>query len=419
MGFASGYLSNRVLFDPKIKADPNKNTCLIVIIPACNEPDLVLTLDSLAKCNKPPCGVEVIINLNTSANSTEAEILQNIKTEQDIRSWNSLNKADFQLYCISSKGDSFKTWGAGMARKVAMDEALSRFNKLNRKEGVIVSLDADCTVSDNYLSSLYSLFFDSKTVNACSIYFEHPLTGLDFKPENYKAITLYELHLRYYYQALKYSGFPYVFHTVGSAFAVRADVYAKAGGMSKHQAGEDFYFIQKTIPIGGYSYLKSACVYPSPRVSDRVPFGTGPAVKEILRNNNSLLLSYNLDAFLSLSSLLYSVKDLYRADGNKLMVLEKNYKNSIREFLEKDNWHKKINEINSNTASQEAFVKRFYSWFNMFKVVKFLNYVHQEGIFKKLEVNVVAGILLGKLGYDSKNLGPKEMVELYRNIEQS
>lgn len=419
MGFASEYLSCRVLFDPKIKADSYKDTYLIVIIPACNEPDLVLTLDSLAKCSKPTCGVEVIVHLNTSANSSEAELLQNTKTEKDIRSWNNLNKPEFRLFCISSKGDSFKTWGAGMARKVAMDEALTRFNKLNRKDGVIVSLDADCTVSDNYLTSLYSLFFDNKTVNACSVYFEHPLSGSEFKPENYKAVTLYELYLRYYYQALNYSGFPSVFHTVGSAFAVRADVYAKAGGMSKHQAGEDFYFIQKTIPIGGYSYLKSACVYPSPRVSDRVPFGTGPAIKEIVKNGGNLLLSYNLDAFLALRSLLYSVKELYRADSDKLAALEKSYKSSIREFLVKDSWHKKISEINSNTASEEAFVKRFYSWFNMFKVVKFLNYVHQEGIFKKLEINVVAGKLLGELGYDSKDLSPKEMLELYRSIEQS
>ena len=36
--------------------------------------------------------------------------------------------------------------------------------------------------------------------------------------------------------------------------------------------------------MGGFFYLNSACVMPSPRFSGRVPFGTGPAVQEIVNN---------------------------------------------------------------------------------------------------------------------------------------
>jgi len=38
----------------------------------------------------------------------------------------------------------------------------------------------------------------------------------------YGAIAAYELHLRYYVQALRYAGFPHAHHTVGSCLAVRA-----------------------------------------------------------------------------------------------------------------------------------------------------------------------------------------------------
>ena len=84
----------------------------------------------------------------------------------------------------------------------------------------------------------------------CSIYFEHPLHG-PLEPKVYEAIAAYELHLRYYVQALRYAAFPYAHHTIGSSMAVRADAYAKQGGMNKRQAGEDFYFLHKIIPLGG------------------------------------------------------------------------------------------------------------------------------------------------------------------------
>ena len=133
--------------------------------------------------------------------------------------------------------------------------------------------------------------------SACSIYFEHPLSGNNYPEAIYKYITLYELHLRYYFQGLAYSGFPYVFHTVGSAIAVKALPYVKAGGMNRRQAGEDFYFIQKLVPAGGYFNLNSTTVYPSPRASSRVPFGTGASIGKLDAGNSSTLLTYNMLAF--------------------------------------------------------------------------------------------------------------------------
>ena len=54
--------------------------------------------------------------------------------------------------------------------------------------------------------------------------------------------------------------------------AVKALPYVKAGGMNRRQAGEDFYFIQKLVPSGGYFSLNSTTVYPSPRASDQGSF---------------------------------------------------------------------------------------------------------------------------------------------------
>ena len=77
-----------------------------------------------------------------------------------------------------------------------------------------------------------------------------------------RKIAAYELHLRYYTHGLRFSNLPYSFQTVGSAMAVRCSAYQKQGGMNKRKAGEDFYFIQKIIALGGYSELNSTTVFP-------------------------------------------------------------------------------------------------------------------------------------------------------------
>ena len=126
------------------------------------------------------------------------------------------------------------------------------------------------------------------------------------------------MHLRYYYQGLAYSGFPYVFHTVGSAIAVKALSYVKAGGMNSRQAGEDFYFIQKLVPSGGYFNLNSTTVYPSPRASFRVPFGTGASIGKLTEDNSSILLTYNFLAFKELRTFFGMIENIYNCKPEEL-----------------------------------------------------------------------------------------------------
>ena len=63
--------------------------------------------------------------------------------------------------------------------------------------------------------------------------------------------------------------------------AVRPEAYMKQGGMNRRKAGEDFYFLNKIMSLGGFGECAETTIYPSPRTSKRVPFGTGQAV---LRN---------------------------------------------------------------------------------------------------------------------------------------
>jgi hypothetical protein len=419
MGFASDYLDKRVLFPEIVPEAPDENTCIIVVIPAYNEPGICKVLDSLSLCYEPDCKTEVIIIVNAPENASLESIENNKLTLQNIESWKRINTdCFFRLFSFMASNKEISGWGVGLARKTGMDEAVRRFNSINKPEGIILNLDADCLVEKNYIKSVYNEFLKKKERSACSVYFEHPLSGDDFPPDIYRYITLYELHLRYYYQALAFCRFPYVFHTVGSAVAVKADAYVKAGGMNRRQAGEDFYFIQKLLPAGGYFNLNTTTVYPSPRPSFRVPFGTGASIEKLKGEESTMLYSYNLHAFIELRTLFSDIEKIFECAPERLIEFYMSLPEGVKAFTGQQDWVTKMLEIKNNTSGLTSFTKRFFEWFNMFRIVKYLNYVHQ-GIFNKRPVNISASELLERMDVNINSEDPYELLLHYRKLEKA
>lgn len=419
MGFASAYLEQRAIFPEIIDEAPDKDTGIIVVVPAYDEPGIGTMLDSLALCGAPSCKVEIIIVVNAPQKASRESILNNKLTLNNIERWKIDNPgAFFRVYPVVAENSHPKDWGVGMARKTGMDEAVRRFNFLGKPEGVILNLDADCTVESNYFTAVHDEFLRVKGRTACSIYFEHPYGGKLHPAEVYDSISLYELHLRYYYQALKLTGFPYVFHTVGSCIGVRALAYIKAGGMNRKQAGEDFYFIQKLVPAGGYSDLSSTTVYPSPRPSFRVPFGTGASIRKMTSAENSFFLTYNILAFKDLKSFFKMTEDYYNGGQPDFPDFYRSLPDGLRTFTGESELHEKIDEIMRNTSGFSAFRKRFFGWFNMFRIVRFLNHVH-SGLYVKTPVCDEASKLLREIGIITKTGDARGLLELYRSLEKS
>ncbi len=418
MSFASSYLKGRLLFPELIKEAPEKDTGLIIVVPSCNEPGITSMLDSLALCNEPACKTEVIIIINEASDSNSSYRTSNLETIRNVYKWKERNaNSFFRVYVIDTDTYGIKDWGVGLARKTGMDEAVRRFDFIDKPDGIILSLDADCKVETNYLESVFNSLSDSKERTACSIYFEHPVAGNEFNETVYNAITLYELHLRYYFQGLLFSGFPYAHHTIGSAFAVKALSYVKAGGMNRRMAGEDFYFIQKLISAGGYFDLNTTTVYPSPRPSARVPFGTGATIFRMTETMENEFLTYNIKAFHELKKL-FSITDLlFSSDIKSLNNIYSNLPEGFKLFIGKEEWITKIDEIKRNTASLKSFRKRFYDWFNLFRIVKYLNMV-SSAIFEKKHVTESAFELLKIEGHKINSADPLELLFYYRHLEK-
>ena len=256
-----------------------------------------------------------------------------------------------------------------------MDKAIEHFDSLS--DGIIVSLDADCLVEKNYLSEIYRNFKKYK-LNSSTIRFHHPTDHLDASDPLRLAMESYETYLHYYRAALEYCGYPYAYYTIGSAFAVTAETYLKVGGMGKQQSGEDFYFLQKVFPLGRTRFIDTTCVYPAARVSDRIPFGTGPALAKMLEENETEKYTYQFQAFRELKRLFDNVPSFYQLTKTEIRMLNEDLPDYLQSFLESNEFYGKINEIKQHTSNEESFRKRFFAYFSAFKILKYLNAVHPE-----------------------------------------
>ncbi len=350
------------------------NLGMVVTIPCFNEPGLIESLNSLHQCKRPVRDVEVIVLINQPENVDPSIEKRNERSFHEALQWVRWHQSpSFRYFILWVKNLPEKWSGVGLARKIVMDEAVRRLRKAGNPKGIMMGFDADCTCDDNYLVAIESEF-ERYQLNGASIHFEHPVDGGE-DPQLYAGIINYELHLRYYLMAQNYTGFPYAFHTIGSGMAVRCEIYEKQGGMNRRKAGEDFYFIHKVIPLGHYKEINDTRVIPSPRESDRVPFGTGKAMLAWMKKKDRTFLTYHPGIFESLRQLFGRVPDLYLAQGehSRQQYLLEKLPDPVKAFLQQEKAEDKLKEILDQSTRLSTFSDRFFSWFDGLKL---LQYVH-------------------------------------------
>lgn len=353
------------------------NVGIIIVIPCLDEPDIILTLNSLNNCDEPFCKVEVLIVINHSETADEAVKKSNLKTKLRIENWISDIKNEKINFFVIGPVELQKKWaGAGLARKKGMDEAVCRFNHVNKPDGIIVSLDADTLVERNYLIEIEKYFSKNLKHVGVTIAFRHETKGLS--PKHLEGIQLYEKYLFYYREALKYTGYPFAIFTIGSAFAVKAEAYVHRGGMNRRQAGEDFYFLQNLVHIGNVGEISSTNVYPSARLSNRVPFGTGPILQKWMNGEKDLSKTYNFNAFIDLKFFFDMKTKLFHIEQTEYKNLLSVLPESVSDFLTYDNFWVGLEDLNKNCSTIESFQVRFFQKFNAFKILKYMNFVHKK-----------------------------------------
>jgi hypothetical protein len=411
------YLNKYGFCPPQLKSIPNNSVGIIVVIPCFNETDLISSLNSLKNCDKPDCNVEVITVINAGKLYNNSVKNQNLKALKEAEEWSEKNNSDdLTFHFILNNELPKKHAGVGLARKIGMDEAISRFDSLNI-DGTIICFDADSNCETNYLVEIEKHFNKHPKTPGCSIHYEHPIDGVEFEQNIYEGIINYELFLRYYNQALLYCGFPFAYQTVGSSMAVRSSAYQKQGGMNKRKAGEDFYFIHKIIALGNFTNITSTKVIPSPRISDRVPFGTGKAIGDWIESQADTYSTYDIRIWEILKSFVNVIPQLQHKELTELTFSNEAENKIFLFFLLENDFQNGLKEIRNNSTDEKSFLKRFYVWFNAFRVLKAVHYL-RDNQCQNQPIFGQAKMLAEKLNFYNNESNELELLQSYRLIEK-
>ncbi|MDR3266559.1 MAG: glycosyltransferase [Tannerella sp.] len=396
MNFAANYFVRYTALSPLFTGMPDADLSIVVIIPCYDDPFIISTLDSLESASTIDSKIEVIVNVNSGENTSPEIVERNrqIFTELKRLSDTGFYK-NFKLLTMKVEGTIKKKAGVGYARKTAMDEAVRRFAAIDKSDGLIVSLDADTLVSKHYFEEIRraSLHSDYKCF---TFQFRHDFDTEKYGTEVVEACRLYEMYLRYYRLALRTFDVPFAIHTIGSCFAVRAETYVKLGGMNTRQGGEDFYFLQKAVKMHPVHEITAQIVFPSPRMSNRVPFGTGPSVGNIIEKRGKYMV-YNFCLFALLKSFYGLFPDMEHKDLRDKAPTE------IINYIGSHEFDAIVAECRRYSSSSKAFIKRMYDNFDAFFIVKFLNTFNDSALYPLMEVTAAVEMLLEYYGMEDSS----------------
>ncbi len=248
---------------------------LIYTIPALNEEDWIFqTIESILKADEQSRILICVNNPDCWNNDCHEKNEQFKNNQRTLKKLAELKNTNITIFDKSSKGLGWKSekYGVGHARNYLMNNACEMFDD----NDIIVSMDADTKISEDYPDGLREFFSSHKGKVALSACYYHKIDGLD--SEDIRAILRYEIYLRSFVTNMLRIKSPYAFTALGSAIALNVKFYKISGGVPKRNCTEDFYFLQRLAKYGKvYNYCRGM-VYPAARHSMRVPFGTGSSV---------------------------------------------------------------------------------------------------------------------------------------------
>jgi hypothetical protein len=196
---------------------------------------------------------------------------------------------------------------------------------------------------------------------------------------------------------------------------VKAKAYAEQGVMNRKNAGEDFYFLNKIELNGILGECNLPAVYPSGRVSDRVPFGTGTEVKKIREEGGYDV--YSFKSFRVLSELVKLLNKTYEMDSESFNAAMNEFPSVVQNYMHRIYVWDAILDARENVSDEKAYLKRLFRYFDTFKVIRFLN-VLSEKAYPKKDVAIVAANLADALDIKYEDHSEESLLLAYRQFDR-
>ena len=265
--------------------------------------------------------------------------------------------------------------GVGLARKIGADIACALYIKGHIQLPWLYSLDADAIAPDNYLAA--ENIATHKNTAALIFNFKHGavIEGQATSTAICEATRHYERAICYYADALTWAGSPYGFCTLGSAFAVNLYHYALARGFPKRPAGEDFYLLNKVAKLGPVQRCQDIVIAIHARLSNRVPFGTGPAVAALIEKKDKAHLYYHSDIFIQLKQCI-AIATARHCALQKIEDLREPELQAVMTALQFTSF---LAHAEKQCNNAQDWLKHFHQWFDAFKILKFVHYLQEHG----------------------------------------
>jgi len=274
---------------------------------------------------------------------------------------------------------------------------MDHISKTANDNDIIISMDADTVFNREYFETVAENLRINPAASAISIPYYHRLT---YNSELDRAMLRYEIYMRAFAVNMWRIRSPYCFSALGSAIALPVWAYRAVGGMTPKLSGEDFYFLQKIVKTGRLLHWNGEIVYPAARLSDRVFFGTGPALIKGIEGDWSSYPVYNYRLF-------DKIAETYKLFGP---LYTKDIETPLDDFLIKRfgvlPWH----ALRQNFKSQAHFIRACHEKIDGLRILQFLKE-------SQLPDEKISEVSLSELLLLYKSLYPELINELNTTVD--
>ena len=289
---------------------------------------------------------------------------------------------EYDLVVLDRNSDGYQLpfgQGVGLARKIGCDFALSALHKGLNSSPLIHMTDCDVRLPSDYFNVTVP-----RSCAALTYRFTHKASG---NGQVDSAHAQYEAYLRYYVLGLRHAGSAYAFHTIGSCIAVTPTAYAAVRGVPKRQAGEDFYLLNKIAKVGHVRTSNSSPLTIHARTSRRVPFGTGQATNDIIRNGSTYKI-YNPKIFDLLEAWCKALKAINDASVHSASKTVQHRAVSALDLIDRPHLRAALIAIGAPEALTTAAAqsprpairqKWLADWFDAFRTLKLVHALRTTG----------------------------------------